>query len=172
MSQPVLYATDLENGSDVVFRIALQQAMLSDARIYFLHVFEETFRKDEDAFGGGYQIKSAQQKHIDALLLELQELMQQRIQHILEHELKDQPFDQERIEVLVSFGSASQKIVEVAKNKDVSMIIMGDRRVNALSRFFLGSTAQRVIHNAGVPVLIVPISKKLSKHQQKAMKDE
>jgi hypothetical protein len=35
---------------------------------------------------------------------------------------------------------------------------MGDRRVNALSRMFLGSTAQKVIHNITVPVLIVPIS--------------
>ena len=39
------------------------------------------------------------------------------------------------------------------------MIVMGDRESNSISRIFLGSTAQKVIHQSQVPVLIVPLRK-------------
>ena len=84
--------------------------------------------------------------------------MKQRIHSFVTEELEQSAFDEEQIEVMVSFGEPAKKIVEVAEEIDAQMIVMGDRRVNALSRLFLGSTAQQVIHRASKPVLIVPIS--------------
>jgi len=67
-------------------------------------------------------------------------------------------FNEDSIEVLVKFGDPAKKIVDTVYDVGADIVVMGDRRVNALSRMFLGSTAQKVIHNSTVPVLIVPIS--------------
>lgn len=52
-------------------------------------------------------------------------------------------------------GAAAQEIVRVAADRQVDQIVMGTRGRNALGGLLLGSVAQRVVHLAGVPVLLV-----------------
>ncbi|RDL45536.1 universal stress protein [Marinomonas piezotolerans] len=153
----ILYASDLENGSRVVLHAAIEQAIQSKGRIYFLHVSEQ-FHRGQDETLGGFRVKKAHDKHLESLKTEIRAYMKQRIHSFVTEELEQSAFDEEQIEVMVSFGEPAKKIVEVAEEIDAQMIVMGDRRVNALSRLFLGSTAQQVIHRASKPVLIVPIS--------------
>ena len=53
------------------------------------------------------------------------------------------------------YGYAAREIVEDAKNRDVSVIIMGSRGRGDLAGLVLGSTAHKVIHLADRPVLVV-----------------
>ena len=55
----------------------------------------------------------------------------------------------------VPFGRAGQEIVELAKQHDVGVIVMGSRGRSDLAGLVLGSTAHKVIHLADRPVLIV-----------------
>ncbi|MBR7890056.1 universal stress protein [Marinomonas sp. A79] len=154
----ILYASDLEKGSRAVLRAALSQAIMSNAKIFFLHVSEQFHRGNDDSFVG-FKIKKSQDAHADSLKEELRVYMRQRIERFIAEELSDIAFSDDRIEIVVRFGEPANKIVETVKDVSADMVVMGDRRVNALSRMFLGSTAQKVIHNATVPILIVPISK-------------
>lgn len=52
-------------------------------------------------------------------------------------------------------GSTAQEIVRVAAEHGVDQIVMGTRGKNALAGLLLGSVAHRVVHLAGVPVLLV-----------------
>lgn len=52
-------------------------------------------------------------------------------------------------------GLAAQEIVRVAEERGVDQIIMGSRGRSAIGGLLLGSVAQRVIHLAKVPVLVV-----------------
>lgn len=52
-------------------------------------------------------------------------------------------------------GFAAKEIVRVAADRQVDQIVMGTRGMNALGGLLLGSVAQRVVHLAGVPVLLV-----------------
>ncbi|WP_417527471.1 universal stress protein [Marinomonas shanghaiensis] len=153
----ILYASDLEQGSRVVLHAALEQATLSKGKIFFLHVSEQFHRGNDDSFGG-FKLKKAHDAHLESLKEELRSYMKQRIHNFVAEELNDVDFDEDSIEVVVRFGDPAKKIVDTVKDVGASMVVMGDRRVNALSRMFLGSTAQKVIHNTTVPVLIVPIS--------------
>ena len=153
----ILYASDLENGSRVVLHAAIEQAIQSKGRIYFLHVSEQ-FHRGQDETLGGFRIKKAHDKHLESLKTEIRSYMKQRIHNFVAEELQQSEFDAEQIEVIVTFGEPAKKIVEVATDIEAKMIVMGDRRVSGLSRLFLGSTAQKVIHSASTPVLIVPIS--------------
>jgi len=53
------------------------------------------------------------------------------------------------------YGHAAREIVEDAKNRDVSVIIMGSRGRGDLAGLVVGSTAHKVIHLADRPVLVV-----------------
>jgi nucleotide-binding universal stress UspA family protein len=53
------------------------------------------------------------------------------------------------------YGYAAREIVEDAKSRDASVIIMGSRGRGDLAGLVLGSTAHKVIHLADRPVLVV-----------------
>ncbi len=52
-------------------------------------------------------------------------------------------------------GQAAQEIVRLAADGDADCIVMGTRGMNALGGLLLGSVAQRVVHLAAVPVMLV-----------------
>lgn len=52
-------------------------------------------------------------------------------------------------------GMAANEIVRVAQERDVDQIVMGTHGRGAVGSLFLGSQAQRVVHLAKVPVLLV-----------------
>jgi nucleotide-binding universal stress UspA family protein len=52
-------------------------------------------------------------------------------------------------------GNPAAEIVRVAEERGVDQIVMGTHGKGALGTFFLGSVAQRVVHLAKVPVLLV-----------------
>ena len=55
----------------------------------------------------------------------------------------------------VPFGQAAAEIVELAKQHDVGVIVMGSRGRSDLAGLVLGSTAHKVIHLSDRPVLVV-----------------
>ncbi len=56
---------------------------------------------------------------------------------------------------LVRSGPAHEAICAAARELDVSMIVMGSQGLSGLSRFMIGSTAERVVRASDVPVLTV-----------------
>jgi nucleotide-binding universal stress UspA family protein len=54
-----------------------------------------------------------------------------------------------------ALGVAATEIVRVAEERGVDQIVMGTHGKGALGSLFLGSVAQRVVHLAKVPVLLV-----------------
>ena len=52
-------------------------------------------------------------------------------------------------------GMIAPEIVRVATVAGIDQIAMGTRGLGSLGSFLLGSVAQRVVHLAGVPVLLV-----------------
>ena len=58
-------------------------------------------------------------------------------------------------EVVVVQGVPFQKILETAKNQQVDLIIMGTHGRTGLQHVLLGSVAEKVVHLAPCPVLVV-----------------
>ena len=53
-------------------------------------------------------------------------------------------------------GHPSSEIISYAKNAGMSIIIIGAVGRTGLDKFLLGSVAEKVVRNSGIPVLTVP----------------
>lgn len=56
---------------------------------------------------------------------------------------------------LAALGSPAQEIARVAADERADQIVMGTRGMNPIGGLLLGSVAQRVVHLATMPVLLV-----------------
>lgn len=55
-------------------------------------------------------------------------------------------------------GKPSKEIINIAKDWNADLIIMGTQRKTGLKRLLLGSTAENTIRLSDIPILIVPSS--------------
>jgi len=55
----------------------------------------------------------------------------------------------------VSSGDTPEQIVEVAKRSEADLIIMGSRGMTEWKSLLLGGVANKVVHHAACPVLLV-----------------
>ncbi|NJL27930.1 MAG: universal stress protein [Thermoanaerobaculia bacterium] len=60
------------------------------------------------------------------------------------------------VSTIAAIGPASQEIVRYAQEKSVDLIVMASHGYGPIRQLLLGSTAERVLHHAPCPVLIVP----------------
>jgi nucleotide-binding universal stress UspA family protein len=54
-----------------------------------------------------------------------------------------------------AFGNVAQEILRTAKEQQSDLIFLGTRGAGALSNMLMGSVAQKVLHDATVPVVLV-----------------
>lgn len=87
------------------------------------------------------------QHAIDARLLEAQSILQKAVETV-----GDVPAE---IHTELIEGDAAESILEVAKVRESSVIVMGSRGLGMLAGLLLGSTSQKVVSHAPCPVLIV-----------------
>src|SRR5690606_21642646 len=55
----------------------------------------------------------------------------------------------------VTFGAPSTQIVEIARKKRASIIVMGTHGATGIKEYFVGSNAEKVVRTSPMPVLIV-----------------
>jgi nucleotide-binding universal stress UspA family protein len=131
----ILFPTDFSENSEQVFPTACALARDYGARIVVLHVMPEPLGQDvvvarrhpEEYYGGPERLLHQIHAADDNV----------RVEHRLEE------------------GDAAEKIVEVAKDAEVGLIVIGSQGRGGLARVLLGSVAERVLRNATCPVLTV-----------------
>lgn len=56
---------------------------------------------------------------------------------------------------LITQGDPAAKIIDIAKERDISIIIIGSRGLSGIKRLFVGSISDKVASHAHCPVMIV-----------------
>ena len=87
------------------------------------------------------------QQAINARLTEAQGILQKAVEAV-----GDVPAE---IHTELIEGDTAESIIEVAKTRESSVIVMGSRGLGGLAGLVLGSTSQKVVSHAPCPVLIV-----------------
>ncbi|MEL7569586.1 MAG: universal stress protein [Eubacteriaceae bacterium] len=78
--------------------------------------------------------------------------MQQRL---LDAIVDDIYFGDLIVEKQVVVGDIYEKILNIAKDENFDLIVMGNRGFSKIKRFFVGSVTQKVISEASCPVLVI-----------------
>lgn len=153
----ILYASDLGESSRPAFRMAVELAAVHKAKITFLHVIE-AMSPSAEAVIETYFDPEALAEMRKAGTEELKHKMAERIERFWREEVPDGfEFPQGKPEVRIEKGNVEEMIMKTARKSQADMIVMGTRTHSALSKMFLGSSAQRVMQHSDIPVLVVPL---------------
>jgi nucleotide-binding universal stress UspA family protein len=138
----ILLATDFSKGAEPATALAFEMARRFSAKLTLLHVYSIPTYKS--SFSGIYEppLAVVEQIRIDAQH-ELEDLRQRAVREGV------------RAESLALEGIPADLIVAVAVSHHAGLIVMGTAGRTGVSRFLLGSVAERVIHTAECPVLTV-----------------
>lgn len=131
----ILIPTDGSDGADAAVEYGVELAAETDAEVHLIHVVESNVFDRYDEL-------------IDAL----EEGGRRTLERIAD---RDDLADLGRVETEVLTGRAHQSIAAYAAEHDVDCIVLGTHGRTGLSQRLLGSTTERVVRFANVPVLAV-----------------
>ena len=145
--RPVLVPVDFSEHSRAALRWAAEAAPCFDAPIIVLHVVH-----DPEA-GPGFYTRPER----NGFLRRMEDAGGELMEEFLDRVRRENPDLNalRNLETLLVVGLPTTRILEVAEKTGAQMIVMGSQGRTGLSRFLLGSKAQRVVQLAPIPVTIV-----------------
>lgn len=154
----ILYASDLNQSSLPAFMVAAREAAQHGAQIVWLNVVEPASHATETMlqnFLGEDDLREMREQGIDKIKAGMEDKIDRFSESVSDHGLTLP----QRPAVRVEAGQAAETIIEVAKEVEADLIVMGSRsrQHSPLGRLFIGSTAQAVMHWSSVPLLVVPL---------------
>jgi len=142
----ILCAVALRDCSEKVVDYAASLAKRYGAVLYLLTVVEEPA-----------WVQRGYDADLEALFSTLEERDRLALRDLA---MRAEELSKSQVETYVLRGKPYNKILEFADDKEVDLIVIGSHSAPPLQKVLLGSTAERVIHKAKVPVLVVPIYEK------------
>jgi nucleotide-binding universal stress UspA family protein len=140
----ILYATGLSESPSTGLKLAIGLAREVGAQLTVLHVVDD---EGLTIWGSGLLTD------LDVERAKVVQEMRKKLDDLL---LREKPQGM-RIEALVVEGKPFRKIVEIADDRRMDIIVLNLQSMSVLERALLGSTAERVVRLAGTPVLSVPV---------------
>ena len=133
--------------------IHIAKASAVPSKIILLHVVEEIMRPPVFALSSSERksiLKSVDDANV-SIKEDMEKLLEKRREKCNANNLKS--------ETMVSIGNAAEKILYVAKQKKVDMIVMAKRRkFKGIKKLLsLGSVSRKVVENVTCPVVLVDI---------------
>jgi nucleotide-binding universal stress UspA family protein len=155
----ILYATDLSPNSAYAFRYAINSAIMHDAKIIILHVFEAMLPAVRAQME--FYLADERRKEIfDERVSHAIDRIKKRLRAFSDKELKDYPKAEERVEsIQVCDGFPADTILEKANELECDAIVMGTHGKGIVANTFLGSVTKRVLRRTRKPVFIIPLPK-------------
>lgn len=145
--RPIIVTTDLSVQGQAALPIAAEEAKRRGCPLILLHVIDRLvlpIRVDEMI--------------PPQMVVSMQEQLEQDAKGELE-KLREKYLEQIDTEVVILKGGARpihEEIVEIAQQRNASLLVLTSRGHGALYHLFLGSTVSRILQSAPCPILVVP----------------
>ena len=148
----VLYATDRSEASNKGLRHAIELARATGAQLTMIHA---VYYADQMLWApAGIPFLEDERIRFN------QEMRSSADEILNERGLSNFP-----IETLVVEGKPFEKILQIAEERKTDIIVLNLQSRSTLDRAFLGSTAERVVRLAHIPVLSIPLANATPKGQ-------
>jgi len=149
----ILFATDESANAQHAFSYAACFAKQFNAKVTLLHVVREF--KDMVAFDFGIERSVAAKKWFSVNNEYFQEI-KDKFEDLVKTNYSGEAID----DVTVVKGNPVKQILQVAKDKNCDMIVMGSKGKGGLEDAMIGNTVAGVIRRSKIPVLVSRYSKK------------
>jgi nucleotide-binding universal stress UspA family protein len=136
----ILFAADLSEASRQGFGFALELARMMRSDIVVLHALETVSL----TYGGGEMVGYVSRQNMEEVRAKLDDLVAEGNRQNV------------KIETVLIEGIAAEEIVKAADDNTADLILIAVQRKGVVERTLLGTTAERVIREAHVPVLSIP----------------
>lgn len=141
----ILVAIDFSDSSDKAFNTALFMATKFSARLILVHVINEPI-----------DLRGFYVPHIS--FDKLEEEIRVGAEKMMEHFCRTHFSDFDNYESYIVPGIPYQEILATAHDKQAEMIVLGTHGRTGLDHVLFGSTAEKVVRKATLPVLTVRLS--------------
>lgn len=139
----ILVPTDFSAQAENALKVAAQLAKRFNGEIFLLHMLELPLQLVDPVTGSG-------SKNLPEALF-FMKLAKKRFQ-----ELIDEPYLKGiKVHDTVEFHQAFDGIMEVSKEHNCDLIVMGSHGSSGLKEVFIGSNTEKVVRNSTIPVLVI-----------------
>ena len=144
----ILVPTDFSENSRAGLRFGLSLAAENGADLLILHVADEfkAWELYSDEIGFRVPDPWPLDRVVQEATLDLNRFLQKHLKEIRQLST---------LRKKVVLGDVAEKIVDMAREEEVDLIVMSPRPHGTLKRFFLGSVTDRVTRQAPCPVLSI-----------------
>jgi nucleotide-binding universal stress UspA family protein len=142
--EKILVAHDFSENSVYAFSYAFTMAKQLNVRLIVLHVVHEAI-----------DLRGFYFPHISFDVLDKDAA--ERAKEMMEGFCERTFTDFKNFESAVVIGIPHVEILKKAEQEKVSMIVMGTQGLTGVAHMLFGSTAERVVRNTKLPVLVVPL---------------
>lgn len=144
--QTILFATDFSEGAEKAVDHARTLAQLTGAQLHVFHVITELSDKRR---------KRVPADVIDTFIREVTRQAKEDMANFCATHFADMAAEGVEVIQTIEVGIGFSAILEEAKRIQADMIVMGTHGRSGLEKVLVGSTAERVVRNALIPVLTV-----------------
>lgn len=151
----ILYATDLSQNARYAFSYAADLADKYEAHITILYVMENMNHMVESQVRdmmGKEQWDKLKEEKTDYLVKKIKSRINEFCSGMASH------FDSCHMlvsDIVVTKGNPTEEILATAKKSNMDMIVMGSHGYNIIQSALIGGTANKVVKNSRIPVLVV-----------------
>ncbi len=142
----ILFATDFSEGAEKAVEHAKTLARLSGARLHLFHAITELSDKRR---------KRVPPDVIDTFIREVTRQAKEDLEHFCQLHFSGESAEGIELSHSIEVGIGDTAILEEAKKINADMIVMGTHGRSGIEKVLVGSTAERVVRNALIPVLTV-----------------
>ena len=143
MFKRILIPLDGSPRAEQALPVAARLAQASEGTLLLLNIVNTTQEAMADGLGGAFVPSSAMENDLIGGQVYLDQLTQRT--HLR---------GMAAVERQVVSGNPAEKILQVAEEQHVDLIVMASHGYTGIIRWLLGSVAERVAHHAPIPVLI------------------
>lgn len=138
----ILLPIDFSEVAPLVAKWAKEFAKKLGAKIYLTYVLED--------------LTGLESIYIDhKILINLERELLEGAKKSMEEFVKANFSDFENLETIIKSGDVVEKIIEIASENEVDLIVMGTHGRKGLDRILFGSVAEGVVKNSPIPVVTI-----------------
>jgi len=143
MFKKILFPTDFSDVSERAIPYIKQLKDGGTKEVLVLHVLDARLLEAAHGYLSGKSFDSFHSLRHEGILEKLREI---------EEELKESGME---VKTIIKNGIPLREILNVEREEDVSMIIIGSHGMSNLEEVFLGSVSEKVIRKSKRPVLVI-----------------